>query len=131
MWQTARLLAKGVYKAISTQPLKRDLALTLQMRRALISVGSNIAEGFERGSRKQEIESCYTAKGSAGELRSQVITAHDVGLLNDESYRWLHDQCEQVSGQLHAYIGHLQRSQKELPGAKFARAIARTTNGEE
>lgn len=119
VWQTARELTKGVYRAIKSQDLGRDFALADQMRRAAVSVGSNIAEGFERGTRKQQIEMCYIAKGSAGELRSQVITAHDVELLDDTAYEWLHSQCEQCSRQLQAYISHLRRTQGKYPGPKF------------
>ncbi len=119
VWQTARRLARGVYKAVRTQRLGSDSPLSTQMRRAAISIASNIAEGFEHGTRKREIECCYIAKGSAGELRSQVITARDVGLLSDKAYAWLHGTCEKVSRQLHAYIDHLRRTQANLPGAKF------------
>jgi four helix bundle protein len=118
VWQTARRLTRGVYKAVRTQRLGADSPLSLQMRRAAVSIGSNIAEGFEHGTRKREIECCYIAKGSAGELRSQVVAAHDVGLVSDKAYEWLHGTCEKVSRQLHAYIGHLQRTQANLPGAK-------------
>jgi four helix bundle protein len=91
------------------------------MRRAAASIGSNIAEGFEKGSRKQEIEACYIAKGSAGELCSQATTAHHDGLLSDEAYNWLLEMCETCSRQLHAYIGHLLNTQDDLPGAKYQR----------
>ncbi len=132
VWQTARRLAKGVYRAVKTQRLGRDDPLSSQMRRAAISVGSNIAEGFEHGTRKHQIERCYTAKGSAGELRSQVITAHDVELLTDRAYQWLYATCEQVSRQLHGYLAYLQRTQAALPGPKFQGApkvIARPRTG--
>lgn len=127
VWQTARRLARGVYKAVRTQRLGSDSPLSSQMRRAAVSIGSNIAEGFEHGTRKREIECCYIAKGSAGELRSQIITAHDAGLVSDKAYEWLHGTCEKVSRQLHAYIDHLRRTQADLPGAKFRpqRAAAR------
>ena len=91
------------------------------MRRAAVSIGSNIAEGFEHGTRRHEIERCYTAKASAGELRSQVHTAHDVGLLDDKAYAWLLERCESVSRQLHGYILHLRCTQKDLPGHKLRR----------
>ncbi len=119
VWRTSRQLARGIYRAIRTQRLGRDEPLSGQMRRAAVSIGSNIAEGFELGTRKQEIERCYTAKGSAGELRSQVITAHDVEFLTDKAFTWLHENCEKVSRQLHAYIAYLQRTQETLPGAKL------------
>jgi four helix bundle protein len=107
VWQTARELTKGVYRATSTQRLRTDMALANQMKRAAVSVGSNIAEGFERGTRKQQLEACYIAKGSAGELRSQVITARDVELLDEQVFEWLLQTCETCSRQLQGYIRHL------------------------
>ena len=119
VWQTARELTRGVYRAADTQKLGKDWALANQMKRAVISIGSNIAEGFEKGTRKQQIEACYTAKGSAGELRSQVIAAHDVSLIDTRAYNWLHEKCETCSRQLQAYISHLRKTRKGLPGPKY------------
>ncbi len=125
VWQTARELARGVYRAAERQKLGKDWALANQMKRSAVSVGSNIAEGFERGTRKQQMEFCYIAKGSAGELRSQVITAHDVGLVDTRAYKWLLDKCESCSRQLQAFIRHLRNSRAELPGPKYLEAEAR------
>jgi four helix bundle protein len=119
VWITARGLCRGIYRAAKSQPLSHDFAMLGQMKRAAISISSNIAEGFERGTRRQQIEACYIAKGSAGELRSQVILAHDVGLLDQHAFEWLHAACESCSRQLAAYIRHLKQSRERIPGAKF------------
>ena len=119
IWQAARELTRGVYRAVQKQKLGQDFALSGQMKRAAVSIGSNIAEGFELGTRKQEIEQCFVAKGSAGELRSQVITARDVGLIDAKAYAWLHEKCETVSRMLHAYIVHLRRTVGTRPGHKY------------
>lgn len=119
IWQTARTLTKGVYQAARTQKLGTDHALSNQMKRAAVSIGSNISEGFERGTRKQFLEACYIAKGSAGELRSQVITAWDVGLLDQRAYEWLFSNCEQCSKQLYKFIRHLRITREKLPGSKY------------
>lgn len=99
-----------------------------QMKRAVVSIGSNVAEGFEKGTRNQQIEACYIAKGSAGELRSQVITAYDVGLLNKRADTWLHERCETCSRQLQDYIAHLRRTRGNLRGPKYFES--KTGNGE-
>jgi four helix bundle protein len=119
VWQTARELTKGVYHAAKTQKLRTDRALASQMQRAAVSVGSNIAEGFERGTRKQQLEACYIAKGSAGELRSQIITARDVDLLDEQAFDWLLQTCETCSRQLQGYIRYLRGSRDTLPGPKY------------
>lgn len=124
VWQTARDLARGVYRAAETQKLHGDRPLSDQMKRAAISIGSNIAEGFERGTRRQQLEFCYVAKGSAGELRSQIITAHDVGLLDTGAYDWLLAKCESCSRRLQLYIRHLRHTAKSMPGPKFLNSPA-------
>jgi len=120
VWQSARRLARGIYRASRTQLLKDDYVLREQMKRAVVSIGSNIAEGYERGTRKQHIEGRYLAKGSAGELRSQILTARDVGLLDERTFTWLYSVCEQCSRQLAMYIAHLQRTQARIRGTKYA-----------
>lgn len=125
VWQAARELVKGFYRAAKSQPLRNDPGLVDQMTRAAVSVTSNIAEGFERGSRVQNLEFCFYAKGSAGELRSQVINARDVELLDDTAFDWLHGKCEEVSSLLAGYIKHLAETANKIPGMKFTREIDR------
>lgn len=122
VWQVAREVAQGVYRATRTQDLRTDPALSNQMRRAAVSISSNIAEGFERGTRKQHIEFCYIAKGSAGELRSQIVIAHDVGLLDDRAHAWMAERCESCSKMLAAYIGTLRRTSDQFRGVKYSDA---------
>ncbi len=119
VWQTARELVRGVYRASASQKLSGDYALQNQMKRAAVSIVSNIAEGFERGTCKQNLEFCYVAKGSAGELRTQVIVARDVGLISEPAFEWLHNMCERCSRQLQLYIRHLRATRVQYPGAKY------------
>ncbi len=121
VWQEAKTLVKGVYRACRTQRLTEDRDLVRQMRRAAVSITSNIAEGHERGSRVEYVQFCFIAKGSAGELRSQIINASDVGSIDQEAYRWLHGQCEKVSSMLANYIKHLIETTGKIPGMKFTR----------
>lgn len=119
VWQVAREIAKGVYRACKSQRLGTDPALRNQMTPCAVSISSNIAEGFERGTRKQNIEFCYTAKGSAGELRSQLIVAREAGLLDDVAYDWLFARCEDCSRLLHGYIRSLKQTKAQFPGMKY------------
>ncbi len=127
VWQVGCELVKGVCRAARTQELKRDRGLVDQMTRAAVSITSNLAEGHERGSRIQYIEFCFYAKGSAGELRSQVINAHDAGLLDDAAFQWLHGKCMDVSRLLAGYIKHLIETAQTLPGMRFTRDADRDT----
>lgn len=130
VWKTARELVRGAYRAAASQPLGRDRAFAYQMKRSALSIGSNIAEGYKRGTRKQQIECCLVAKGSAGELRSQVIMAHDVGLIDKRCHDWLVERCEKCSRQLARYIEHLKRSANTIRGAKYATVDSNAGNRE-
>lgn len=130
MWQVARELARGIYRAAQKQRLVRDFALADQMKRAAASIAGNIAEGYERGTRKQHIEFCYVAKCSAGELRSHVIIAHDAGLLDARAYAWFMEHCETCSRLLSGYVRSLQQTADEYPGVKQRSMSARTPNGQ-
>jgi four helix bundle protein len=127
VWQVARELVKGVYRATRSQELKRDRGLIDQMTRAAVSITSNLAEGHERGSRVQYIEFCFYAKGSAGELRSQIINARDADLLDEIAYEWLHSRCVEVSRMLAGYIKHLIETTKSIPGMKYTREVDRSS----
>lgn len=118
VWQCARELVKGAYRAARSQKLRQDSVLVHQMTRAAVSVVSNIAEGHERGSRAQSVEFCLYSKGSVGELRAQVIVAHDLGLLDNTAFEWLCDKCEQVSELLSGYIRYLRTNDRKVPSRR-------------
>jgi len=92
-WKAGRSLTRSVYSVTSVGPFQRDFALRDQIRRAAISVTSNIAEGFERDRRAEFIQFLRYAKGSAGEVRSQLYVALDEGYINREEFGDLHGQA--------------------------------------
>ena len=71
-WQKARILTREIYRITHRGAFARDYGLSGQMHRAAVSIMSNIAEGFERGSRSEFHQIVSTAKSSCGELRSQL-----------------------------------------------------------
>ncbi|OGE82703.1 MAG: hypothetical protein A3B23_03345 [Candidatus Colwellbacteria bacterium RIFCSPLOWO2_01_FULL_48_10] len=83
-WQKARELTKRVYVALKDC---KDFGFRDQIQRAAVSVLSNIAEGFERGTKQEFLNYLYIAKGSAGEVRAQLYVALDVGYLNIETFK--------------------------------------------
>lgn len=89
-WQKARQLTKEIYLVTKTGDFSRDYELKAQTRKASISMMSNIAEGFERGSRSEFHQFLVIAKGSCAELRSQLYVALDVGYINEEVFRKLY-----------------------------------------
>ena len=86
VWQKARQLAKEVHAACATGRVVHDYALTDQMRRASVSIVSNIAEGFERKNPSYFGQFLSYARGSCAELRAQLYLASDVGWLLESEF---------------------------------------------
>jgi four helix bundle protein len=105
-WQKARALTASIYKATRTGEFVHDFELRGQIRRAAISIVSNIAEGFERGRSTEFHQFLSVAKGSCAELRAQLYVALDAGLITNEDFAKLMEQAEEV-GRL---IGGLRAS---------------------
>ena len=80
----ARELTRLIYESTRQGEFSRDFALKDQIRRAAISITSNIAEGFERGGNREFVQFLSHAKGSCGEVRSQLYVALDAGYLNED-----------------------------------------------
>ena len=97
VWQNAVELSVGVCSALKDC---RDYSLKDQMVRSSVSIPSNIAEGFERQYNKEFIQFLFVAKGSAGELRNQLLIAFKLGFLNEVKFDDLTDQNRKVSAQL-------------------------------
>lgn len=97
-WQRAVDLAERVYALTADGAFERDWALRGQMRRAAASVVSNIAEGYDRGGRKEFARFLEIALGSCGELRAQVHIAGRVGFLTPAAVEELFRGCQEVSG---------------------------------
>jgi four helix bundle protein len=105
-WQKACVLAKDVYVATGQPGFAQDRSLVNQMRRAAISVASNVAEGFERNSQAEFRRFLAIAKGSCAELRTQLYIAHDVGYMSELECTSLITEAVEVS----RLIGGLRRS---------------------
>lgn len=99
-WQEGRKLAVDVSTVTRKGEFARDFGLRDQLCRAVVSINSNIAEGFERDSNMEFVKFLGYAKGSAGEALSQLITAHDIGYLDDNDFTQLVGRVEHISGQL-------------------------------
>jgi len=115
-WQKARQLTASIYKATSTGPFARDYGLRDQIRRASVSSMSNIAEGFERDGNKEFIQFLSVAKGSTGEVRSQLYVALDAGFLNQTHFNELSVSAEEASRLIGGFMNYLQQS--EMRGRK-------------
>ena len=104
VWQRARRLSIDVFRATSAAPFRREWGFRDQMRRAAISIPSNIAEGNERGSDRDAARFFYYARGWLAELSTQADVAAEVGLLDRTlAAAWM-GECEQLARILAALI---------------------------
>ncbi len=116
-FQRARELTRQVYRVSSAGRFSRDYPLRDQIRRAAISVMSNIAEGFERDGDREFVQFLSTAKGSCGEVRAQLYAAMDQGYVDEEQFDALSARVVEISRMLARLIEYLKQS--PLRGKKF------------
>lgn len=106
IWQEAMTLVREVYRATATFPRDEIYVLTSQMRRAAISIPSNIAEGAARSGVKEFLQFLSISRGSLSELETQVILAKDLGYL--EENRLLLERIDRIFGLVGGLINSLQ-----------------------
>lgn len=116
MFKKARELTKGVYKTFASC---RDGGFRDQIQRASVSVISNIAEGFESGTKQEFLNYLYIAKASAGEVRAQLYVASDIGYVNISTFKYLNGEAEQCSRLIASFIRKLKAGGRE--GLQFKR----------
>lgn len=109
-WKSARKLTNEIYKATSTGGFVRDFGLKDQIRRASVSILSNIAEGFERGNDNEFAYFLGIAKGSTGEVRAQLYVALDQGYLSAGSFEQLSTIAIEIGELLSGFIRYLKQS---------------------
>jgi len=93
VWQQAKDLAVIVYRLSDVGALSKDYSLRDQIRRSVISIASNLAEGDERDTDKESVHFFYIAKGSLAELRTQTEIAHEISYLEKQSYENIEEKC--------------------------------------
>lgn len=112
-WQKSRLFNKQIYEITNSgSEFKKDFDLVRQIRRASISISSNIAEGFERNTDKEFIYFLYIAKASAAEVRSQLYLAFDLNYITKTEFDELFNNISDISKLISGFIKYLQSSQK-------------------
>ena len=116
-WKSARKLTKQIYQITSAGEFTRDFGLREQIRRAAVSVLSNIAEGFERGGDQEFIQFLSIAKGSCGEVRAQLYVALDQGYISQERFDTLSKIATEVGQLIFGLMKYLKAS--NLRGNKY------------
>jgi four helix bundle protein len=107
-WRKARELAKAIYRASEQGRFGRDFGLRDQIRRASVSVLSNIAEGFDRGGTKEFVHFLYVAKGSLAEVRAQLYVALDQDYVGQTLFDELYELADETSRLINGLIEYLK-----------------------
>jgi len=107
-WKTSRQLTNSIYAQSNQAGFNRDFGLRDQIRRASISVMSNIAEGFESRTDVQFINFLGMARASAGEVRSQLYIAFDQKYITDEQFKESYATAETCARQIAKFIKYLE-----------------------
>ena len=110
IFQKARELSKKIYPVTNRDGFKSDFRFVQQIRAAAGSIMDNIAEGYERNGNKEFVNFLYIAKGSCGEVRSQVVRASDVGFIDDTVAKKLYGDCLSIAKLLNALILSINKS---------------------
>jgi len=110
VWQRAKDLAVYLYRLTGKGAFAKDYSLRDQIRRAGVSIPSNIAEGDELSSDKQAIRFFYIAKGSSAEVLTQAIIAFEIGYINKKEFMYVEGECKAVSGMLMRLIRSRSKS---------------------
>ena len=116
-WKLARRATKLVYEVSLTERLCRDFALVNQIRRASISILSNIAEGFEREGNKEFLQFLSIAKGSCGEVRAQLYIAFDQNYIDEATFSSISETLKETSRTISGLMKYLKGA--DFRGSKF------------
>jgi len=108
VWQKGCSITKQIYILTRGEAFNRDYGLKDQIRRASVSIPSNIAEGFERESPKDYCRFLLIAKGSCGEVRTQLYIAQSLGYVDSEQFNSLNMDCCKLSAMLSNLIRAIQ-----------------------
>ena len=117
VWQKARALSEHIYPLTFKEPITSDFRFKDQIRGSVGSIMDNIAEGFERSSKLEFINSLTTAKGEAGELKSQLYRGLDNNYFSKEFFETLYNLVDEITKMLTSLIIYLNKSQ--IKGQKF------------
>jgi len=108
-WQKARELTKQIYSITSNGAFSKDFGLRDQIRRASVSIMSNLAEGFERGGRAEFHQFVVIAKGSCAEVRSQLYVALDAEYITQKQFEIYYNMTIEMSRILGGLRSSLQK----------------------
>jgi four helix bundle protein len=112
VWQLALKVTKEIYELTNKKEFSKDFSLRDQIRRAIISVSSNIVEGFEKNNNNEFIRFLKIAKGSVGEVRNQLYIALAVNYITEQEFDKINKELEDLANQIGGFIVYLEEKRK-------------------
>ena len=109
-WKESRILVKEIYFVFNKI---KDFSFRDQIQRAAVSIMTNIAEGFDRGSNREFIQFLVIARGSASEVRSLLYTGADIGYIDKDTFAPLHERCIKLTNLINGFIRYLRNSDRK------------------
>jgi four helix bundle protein len=121
-WKKARELTRRIYRISRIGPFAKDFALRDQIRRASVSIMSNIAEGYDRSGTGEFVHFLATAKGSAAEVKCQLYVALDQSYVDESTFSELSALAAETGSMIGGLINYLRRS--GIKGTKYKPAVS-------
>ncbi len=112
IWKMSLRITKEIYDLSAKREFSKDYGLRDQIRRAIISVSSNIVEGFEKNNNNEFIRFLKIAKGSTGEVRNQLYIALTVGYISKEEFEEMNQELLELAAQIGKFIAYLEKKRK-------------------
>jgi four helix bundle protein len=112
IWKLSLKITKEIYDLTNKKEFSKDFKLRDQIRGAIISVSSNIVEGFEKNNNNEFIRFLKMAKGSAGEVRNQLYIALAVDYITDQEFKKINEELENLANQIGGFIVYLEKKRK-------------------
>jgi four helix bundle protein len=109
VWQQSRLLVKYIYQLTKKFPKEEQFGLITQLRRAAVSVPSNLAEGCGRNHFKDSVQFFFISRGSLYEIETQLILANDLEIMSEEELKQVIDQVTKCKKLLNGFINYFQQ----------------------
>lgn len=113
IWKLSLKITKDIYVFTAKDKFSKDFGLRDQVRRAIVSVSSNVVEGFEKNNNNEFIRFLKIAKGSVGETRNQFYIALSVGYITKEEFEKINEELEGLARQIGGFISYLQNKRSE------------------
>ena len=112
VWQLALKVTKEIYELTNKKEFSKDFSLRDQIRRVIISVSSNIVEGFKKNNNNEFIRFLKIAKGSVGEVRNQLYIALAVDYITEQEFDKINKELEDLANQIGGFIVYLEKKRK-------------------